>query len=421
MRSAETFGEFDGTGGMTRPDKWRYASMAELAAPRSHSLVIGPFGSDLKTSDYTDAGAPVVFVRNVRPGWYDPEDGRCVSLEKATQLRAHRVEAGDVVITKMGLPPCVAAEYPSDQPPGIVTADIIKMTPDLEKAFPRFIVHCLNAPVAQRQVAMFTSGQTRPKVTLGDFKAMRIPLPPLPEQKRIAAILDKADAIRRKRQQAIQLTESLLRSAFLEMFGDPVSNPKGWEVKKLGAAIAETQYGTAAKANSERIGLPVLRMNNITYSGGWDLRSLKWCEIQERDLDKYTTRRDDLLFNRTNSPELVGKTAVWDSDDVYAIAGYLVRVRFNDLAEPHYVSALLNSTFGKRLLFAKAKASNNMSNFSASELCRLEVPLPPRIEQDRFAALGRRTNQSLPTRVTALQRAEDLGTTLTQRAFSGGL
>lgn len=264
-------------------------------------------------------------------------------------------------------------------------------------------------------------GITMVHMTKAGMEDCMIPLPPLPEQKRIAAILDKADAIRRKHQQAIELTENLLRSAFLEMFGDPVTNPKGWPIEKLAVAIDETQYGTAAKADSARIGLPILRMNNITYAGGWDLTSLKWCRIAHNDLDKYTTRRGDLLFNRTNSPELVGKTAVWNSDDVYAIAGYLVRVRFNRLADAHYVSALLNSAYGKRLLFAKAKPSNNMSNLSASELTRLEVPLPPRSEQDRFAALTIGVQRSGPTRAAAWRCAEELSATLTQRAFSGRL
>src|SRR5688572_24814525 len=99
-------------------------TMSDIAAPTSHALVIGPFGSDLKTSDYTTSGAPVVFVRNVRAGRYEPTDCRFISEDKAEELKAHRVRAGDLVITKMGLPPCVAAEYPEAEPDGVVTADI---------------------------------------------------------------------------------------------------------------------------------------------------------------------------------------------------------------------------------------------------------------------------------------------------------
>jgi len=145
----------------------------------------------------------------------------------------------------------------------------------------------------------------------------------------------------------------------------------------MGDVISETQYGTSAPANTQRNGLPVLRMNNITPSGAIDLRDIKWCPIESGDLEKYTVRCGDLLFNRTNSPELVGKTAVWDRDERYAFAGYLIRVRFNQKRVlPEYVSGFLNSPYGKRLLFAKAKPSINMSNISPTELKRLSIPVP---------------------------------------------
>lgn len=236
---------------------------------------------------------------------------------------------------------------------------------------PRFVYHFFKQFPIQR----FEASSANPSLNRNNLHPVEVLWPPLPEQKRIAAILDKADEIRRKRQEAIKLTEELLRSAFLEMFGDPVTNPKGWEVRTLGDVIAEAQYGTSQKANEDGRGLPILRMNNITYRGEWDLSSVKWCEIPEAEREKYTTRRGDLLFNRTNSPELVGKTAVWNRDQHFAIAGYLIRVRFNERARPEYVSAFLNSAHGKKLLFEKAKPSNNMSNFSASELRRLEVPI----------------------------------------------
>ena len=218
-------------------------------------------------------------------------------------------------------------------------------------------------------------GSTFKQVTREAIESLPLLLPPLVEQRRTAEILDKADSIRRKRRESMQLLNLFVRSAYLEMFGDPVGNEKGWDVVRMNDVVAETQYGTSAPANSQKDGLPVLRMNNITSRGAIDVTSLKWCAIQERHLANYTVRRGDLLFNRTNSPELVGKTAVWDRDDVYAFAGYLVRVRF-DLSRvlPEYVSGYLNSDYGKRLLLSKAKPSINMSNISASEFRRLPIP-----------------------------------------------
>jgi len=249
-----------------------------------------------------------------------------------------------------------------------------------------------------------------------------VPLPPLPEQRRIAAILDQADAVRRARREAIGLTEELLRSVFLEMFGDPVVNPRGWSTVSMGDVVVETQYGTSSKANSDRDGLPVLRMNNITKFGRIDVESLKWCPLEHQEVAKFTVRRGDLLFNGTNTPELVGKTAVWDRDDVYAFAGYLIRVRFDEeQVLPEYVSGFLNSTFGKRYLFMKAKPSNNMSNFSASLFRTIPVLLPPTGLQREFTAV---LDEVEDHRSRLLEEASELDTlfsSLLQRAFRGEL
>jgi type I restriction enzyme S subunit len=246
-------------------------------------------------------------------------------------------------------------------------------------------------------------------------------LPSLAEQLRIAAVLDKADAIRRMRRESLRLLDEFLRSAFLEMFGDPVRNEKGWEALVLGSVAREAQYGTSAKANTDRRGIPVLRMNNITAAGSLDLSELKWCEIAPRDLPKYTVRRGDLLFNRTNSPELVGKTAVWDRDDAFAFAGYLVRVRFDDSRVlPEYVSAYLNSSYGKQLLFEKAKPSNNMSNISASELMRLHIPVPPLDLQRRYLGMLVKAREAMERVLAAAAAGDMLFDSLALVAFAGG-
>lgn len=271
-------------------------------------------------------------------------------------------------------------------------------------------------------VTSFVTGTTRGKLTKSAASRIPLLLPPLEEQRRIAAILDKADAVRRKRQSAIALTEELLRSAFLEMFGDPATNPKGWEIVRMSEVVSQTQYGTAEKANSEKNGIPVLRMNNITYTGEFKLDDLKWCLIPVADEPKFTVRRGDLLFNRTNSPELVGKTAVWRSDEKYAFAGYLVRVRFEAArALSEYVSAYLNSSHGKKYLLERAKPSINMSNFSASEFLKIPLLLPPLDLQEHFVVVADATRSSASRFEGMVKDTNDLFNSLLQRAFRGEL
>lgn len=218
-----------------------------------------------------------------------------------------------------------------------------------------------------------------------------MPVPPMSEQRRIADILDKADAIRRKRKQAIALTDDLLRSTFLDMFGDPVANPHRWPVSSVSELCEGKQYGTAEKANDEHRGTPVLRMNNLTYTGDIDLKDLKWVELSASELGKLDLRDGDVLFNRVNSRELVGKTSVWQHGDGYTFAGYLIRLRMRrSVATGAYVAAAMNMSSIKRVLFAMAKPSINMANISGTDLDRLLIPVPPIKQQREYDALMRR-------------------------------
>ncbi|MEZ4321139.1 MAG: restriction endonuclease subunit S [Myxococcota bacterium] len=242
----------------------------------------------------------------------------------------------------------------------------------------RFLAWFLVASERDILARVDTASHGTKRLPLERIEGLPVPLPPLPEQRRIAAILDEADALRRQRSEALVLLDELLRSAFMEMFGDPVTNPRGWPIVEMRQLIVDSQYGTAEKANTDGEGLPVLRMNNLGYDGSWNLSDLKHVQVADADFSKLTVRRGDLLFNRTNSPELVGKTGVWELDEPFAFAGYLIRIRFDeDRVLPDYVSSYLNSVPGKRYLFERAKPSNNMSNFSASMFAEIPLGVPP--------------------------------------------
>jgi len=330
-------------------------------------------------------------------------------------------EKGDVLLAK--ITPCFengkAAHLGSLSHPfgfGSTEFHVLRAGPHLDS---RYLYHAVRSPHFLRSGASRMTGSAGQQRVPAAFVARyQIPLPPLPAQRRIAERLDKADAIRRKRQESLRLLDEFLRSTFLEMFGDPVRNERGWETSQMGDVIAETQYGTSALANTHGHGLPVLRMNNITPAGAIDLTAIKWCEIEARDFDKYTVRRGDLLFNRTNSPELVGKTAVWDRDELYAFAGYLVRVRFDQLRVlPEYVSGYLNSAYGKHMLFEKAKPSINMSNISPTELKRLPIPIPPVATQLRYVKVLETVKLATRRMQNAIPVSDSLFGALAHRAF----
>jgi type I restriction enzyme, S subunit len=264
-----------------------------------------------------------------------------------------------------------------------------------------------------------TAGQKR--LPTDFIKRFEIPLPPLPEQKRIAAILDKAEAIRRKRQHSIKVADELLRSVFLDMFGDPVTNPKGWPLGSIRDLVREVKYGTSKKANEANGKFPVLRMNNITYIGNLDLTNLKYIDLNEKEKEKYLVLKGDLLFNRTNSKELVGKTAVYNRDKPVAFAGYLIRVRSNRKSNPYYISSYLNSKHGKATLINMCKSIIGMANINAQELQDMKILMPPIELQNRYSDFVKALMRKKKHLTLALWQSTELLATLSQRAFRGEL
>lgn len=167
------------------PKGWEALTMQSVADDSRGSTVIGPFGSDLVASDYRPEGVPVVFVRDVKESSFRWVSDTFISNEKAQQLSAHSVTKGDVVVTKMGLPPCIAATYPDDMLCGVITADIIRIRPNADKVLSEWLSLVINSNEVKKQVEKITAGVTRPKVTLKDFRQLQGRFPTRTEQHEI--------------------------------------------------------------------------------------------------------------------------------------------------------------------------------------------------------------------------------------------
>jgi type I restriction enzyme S subunit len=257
-------------------------------------------------------------------------------------------------------------------------------------------------------------------LTTDQLKNIEIPLPPLPIQKKIADILDKADALRKKDQQLLQKYDDLAQAIFIEMFGDPVKNEKAWKIGTIRDIADEVKYGTSKPADESGI-QPYLRMNNLTYSGEWNFKDLKYISINGNEKYKYSLRRNDLVFNRTNSKELVGKTAVYDKDEEVIIAGYLIRVRFTKNGNPFYVSGFLNSKFGKSILLNMCKSIVGMANINAQELQNIKLPIPPIEVQDEYSTKIAVIKKMKYVVSRSVIQSENIFQSLIQQAFKGEL
>ena len=209
-------------------------------------------------------------------------------------------------------------------------------------------------------------------------------LPDLAIQKEIANNLDSIDNLLELRKKQLIYLKELSKSLFTSMFGDIKTNDKNWEIKKLGEVV-QTQYGTSKKATSIVGKFPILRMNNITYSGEMDYKDLKYIELSDSEKEKFLLKKGELLFNRTNSKELVGKTGLFNLDIPMAFAGYLIRIKPSNLIHSKFLLFFMNSEFMKKLLYNKAKNIVGMANINAKELEDFSIILPPIELQNKFA------------------------------------
>lgn len=226
---------------------------------------------------------------------------------------------------------------------------VCSIIPDEDKALPKYVYYALLAKVPD--FLRDAVGGAQPNISQGKIKDTRIPLPPLEEQKRIATILDKADAIRRKRQQAIQLVDRFLRAMFLDMFGDPVINPNGWEVKRLKELSTKISSGSTPKGGSKVYvdkGITFFRSQNIWKN---DIRLDDVAFIDEkthRALRKSSLKHKDILmtktgrFNTENSS--LGRAALFLGEDGAAnINGHVYLIRLKEKVLHEFVVFVLTS------------------------------------------------------------------------------
>ena len=234
------------------PEGWVWASPEQLASSTAYSLAIGPFGSNLKVSDYKEEGVPLVFVRNIRSEQFANLDDKFISAEKATELKAHQIIGGDVLITKMGDPPGDACVYPKNSPRAVITADCIKWSLNHSLPSKTLFAYLIQSDVVHRQILERTRGVAQLKISLARFKDVAIPLPPLLEQTFIVEQIDSfhsvigslSNEIQTQLNRSVQLRQSLLKKAFSGLLvpQDPNDEPASVLLERI---RAEREAATA--------------------------------------------------------------------------------------------------------------------------------------------------------------------------------
>lgn len=264
-------------------------------------------------------------------------------------------------------------------------------------------------------------------IKLGNLTDANLPLPPLPEQKRIAAILDQADALREKRRAAIAKLDELLQSVFLDMFGDPVTNPKGWDVSTLSNLLLSIDSGWSPKCED--------RPANINEWGILKLGSVTWCNFNPsenkalpngaRPRPELEVRPGDILFSRKNTYELVAASAyVWETRPNLMLPDLVFRLilKNENAVIPIFLwQQLVNGHMRKGIQSLAGGAAGSMPNISKAKLKAVQVITPPIELQQRYVNVIQSYRRQNLRMQESLYKLDSLFSSLQQRAFRGDL
>jgi type I restriction enzyme S subunit len=282
----------------------------------------------------------------------------------------------------------------------------------------------VKSPAFVKDMVSKATGASYPAVSDRIVLESKIPLPPLPEQRRIATILDQADALRTQRREALAQLESLTQSIFIEMFGDPMSNPLAWPLVVTGN-LADVQGGL--QVTTARKGLPLevpyLRVANV-YRGRLQLDEIKTIRATPAEVARTTLNHNDLLVVEGHgNPNEIGRSALWNGQIAGCIhQNHLIRVRLDkSKVVPAYACEYLNSPGGRQHLMRAGKTTSGLNTISVSNVREAPIAIPPLRLQQTFATRIQAVESLKTTHRAALTELDALFASLQHRAFAGTL
>jgi type I restriction enzyme, S subunit len=482
------------------PHRWALAKIEELV-PLDGVFVDGDW-VESKDQD-TDGDIRLIQLADIGDGTFLDKSDRHLTTKKAYQLGCTFLKTSDILVARMPDPLGRCCIFPLKGEERYVTVvDVCVIRLSDSSVAPKYFSHLVNSPRIRGEIAKYQSGSTRKRISRGNLSKIRLPIAPLPEQRRIVAKIDELfseldkgvesltiarEQLKAYRQSALKhafegkLTEAWRKQRNAELMSSvdlrarlateqqtyhqsllrdwkgrvqrwesaspkgpkpsriraleaisPLSHdvlddlpglPEGWVWERLAWMTCGVDYGTAAK--SVKTGaVPVIRMGNL-QKGRIDWADLVYTSDAE-EIQQYQLQRGDVLFNRTNSPELVGKTALYLGERPAVFAGYLIRINHNpSVVDGRYLNLFLSSNIARQYGNSVKTDGVNQSNINGEKLQNYPFPFCSLLEQHEVVRLLEeklsRCDHLISEIEEHLQRASALRQAILARAFSGQL
>ena len=373
---------------------------------------------------YKDSGYPLITSKNLKQGIIDFSDVNLISEEDYNAInKRSKVDKGDILYSMIGSIGNYAIV--EDEPDyAIKNVALFKFIDD--RLYNRYFLHLLSSFVIERQIDRAMKGGTQKFVSLKILRNLKIPLPPLDQQKQIASILDTADTYRQKTKALIKKYDALTQSLFLDMFGDPVRNPKGWDKKSLAEFIERLDTGVSVNStdktySEDQIGI---LKTSCVYSGIFRPKEAKVIRSDEYQRMKLNPTANSIIISRMNTTELVGKSAYIERDypNLYLPDRLWQSSKgFLDHNVRWLAYALSLQSFMNEIGKISSGTSGSMKNISKKKYLSLSMIYPSYDLQNQFAERVKAIEAQKTIAQQELEKADNLFNSLLQKAFKGEL
>lgn len=386
------------------------------------SLINGDRGKNYPSKDSLfSEGIPFINAGNLNEDLSIVCSGQnFITEERYNLLSNGKVQKGDILFCLRGSLGKFAI-VDSSIAKGAVASSLVIIRP-LPKLNLDYLKNYLRSSLCKIEITRFENGAAQPNLSAADLRKFEIPMPfpdepakSLVEQKRIAAILDKADAIRRKRKQAIKLADDFLRSVFLDMFGDPVTNPKGWEVKKFGDLGHWASGGTPTRSK------PDYFEGEINWFSARELNHRYLTDSIEKITDEALNKSATKIFPAGSMLVGMYDTAAFKIsilNKASASNQACANIIPNDLLDIEWFFSFIE--FSKET-YLRQRRGVRQKNLNLGMIKGFELPLPPKSEQMKFVHLAKKTLLIKEKNYLALTQSEGNFNSLSQKAFAGEL
>lgn len=378
---------------------------------------------------FGDEGYPITRIETISAGYVDEDRVGYANLTNLEKYNDYLLKKGDILMSHINSVQHLAKTAIFDSDSTIIHGmNLLCLRTNNKIINSSYAYYCLNSDIFLNQIPNITKNSVnQASFNITNLKKVRIPVVPINMQKQIVEVLDQSQSLIDNRKEQIKLLDDLIKSIFYDMFGDPVRNNKGWEVKELGEIVDRDIQNGLYKPNTDYTldtekGIPIIRIDGF-YDGKITEKNHKRVICDDEEIQKYSVEIGDILINRVNSLPYLGKSAYVDKiteKTVFESNMMKFKIKNNELNNNYFIY-LLNTQFIKNQILGRAKKSVNQASINQKDVKSFKVNIPPTELQNQFAEKVELIESQKQLLEDSLRLLEDNYNGLMQRAFKGEL